>query len=892
MNYFKAKFKTNNMSQLSKLSLLCLLGIALLLSSCGKFKYSIEKQENGLAVQMDSLTIKIEVVDESIIHVQKSLAGVESRVLPDYVTVLEAQNVDWNIKESTDQLIITTNSVKVIVNSDGTIDYQDDRGEKLVSETNEMTFIDTNTDVARSVSQAFIAGDEALYGLGQYQSNILNWKNVPNRMEQFNQEIVVPFLMSTNNYGIYWHNYSVTDFNPAQLEIKFAEAAKVKELEEEKRGMDVENVVNSKAKENKDKNIRETTFTPTKSGLYSFFVESDTGNKNRMRGNICLTIDGDTVVHYATIWVPTCYSGTKELEAGKEYKVVFQNTGSTKTLGRIFYNEPDYNKTVFASETGNVIDYYLVHGDNPAKVLGEYQKLTGKAPMFSKKSYGFWQCRERYHNQTELLENAREMRKRNIPVDNIVQDWFYWPEGTKGPEWDRVKYPNPQAMAKEVHDLNMNLMVSVWPMVSNDPLLKKYDLLDYKLGEGNHNLDFYNEGVRKRYYRMLSDSMFHFGINSIWLDGTEPAGKPNADVQTAVGLFKEVTNAYSLVVNKAMYEGRRKEFPNERVFNLTRSAYSGQQRFGAASWSGDVQSTWEQFAEQIPAGLNFTMAGVPYWTHDIGGFFRDANSINPIYDSQYTNKEFIELLTRWFQFGTFSPIFRIHGYVSETEIWRYGQDFEDMARKFIDLRYQLMPYIYSEAWKVTTKGHSIMSPLAYYHPEDKNTWEIKDQLFFGENIMVAFVTEYKQRTKHVYLPEGGWFNFWTNEKVSGNQTLTVDAPFDGTPVFVKAGSILPTGPKVQYATQETEEPLRIKVYPGKDAEYVLYMDDNETYDYENGEYSEVVFIYSESSKTLSISKGEGNFIDFVKEPMDLVIELIEGKEEKVSFDGSEQSVKL
>ncbi|MDE5419063.1 DUF5110 domain-containing protein [Labilibaculum sp. DW002] len=862
------------------------------LAGCqSKFIHKIEKGDNSVTIHIDSLNIHLEIVDESIIHVKKTLAGDTTKALPDYVTVLEVQNVAWRLKQSKDQIIVSTNTLNILINSDGAIEYQSLDGKQLLNETNELTYLNLGVENVHQVSQAFIAGDEALYGLGQYQSGIMNWKNVPIRLEQFNQEITIPFLVSTNKYGIYWHNYSLTDFNPTQNVIKFPVVkGEVKKSDDNDLGTDVENVIKSKATVNKKKNIRETTFVPQKTGRYTFFVESNTAV--RMRGEIRVTIDQDTIIDYSTIWVPTCYSGMKELEAGKEYKVVFQNTGA-RIDGKLSYNEPDYNKTVFSSETGNAIDYYFVYGDNPADVITEYQKLTGKAPLFSKKSYGFWQCRERYHNQEELLENAKELRKRQIPVDNIVQDWFYWPEGTKGPEWDRVKYPNPEAMTNELKDLNLNLMVSVWPMVNNDPLLENYNLKQYKLGEKNHNLDFYDVGVRERYYKMLSDSMFKIGVNSIWLDGTEPAGKPHKNVQTAVGPFKDVYNTYSLLVTKAMYEGRRNEFPNERVFNLTRSAYAGQQRYGAASWSGDVAATWEQFAEQIPAGLNFTMAGVPYWTHDIGGFFRDSKSMNPTYDDQYTNPEFIELMARWFQFGTFSPIFRIHGYVSETEIWRYGQEFEGMARKFIDLRYQLMPYIYSEAWKVTRDSRLLMSPLVYQYPNDKNVWEIKDQFFFGESMMICSVTKYKQRSKEVYLPEGGWFNFWTNEKVSGSKTIIADAPFDGTPIFVKAGSIIPTGPKIQYATEETDAPLLLKVYPGKDAEYVLYLDDNETYAYEEGAYSELVITYSESKKEIQIKSHADAYIHFDENPIDLIIEIVGAtNREKVIFKGVDLKVKL
>ncbi|MFI3280199.1 MAG: TIM-barrel domain-containing protein [Rikenellaceae bacterium] len=871
-------------------NLLTFLSLALLTASCqSSYQYAVTKSQDSVSIEQDGLTINIEVIDSSIIHIEKTPSGQQGYTVPDLVTVLEPQGVKWKLKESKDKLIIKTDKIKVTLNADGTIEYHDAKGKHLVSESNQRTFINPE-DEANAASQSFTVGDEALYGLGQFQSGIFNWKNVPMTLRQYNQEVAVPFLVSTNNYGILWNNYSVTDFNPAENEIEFKEEeAEVAELDYDASNIDVENVVKSKAKLNKEANIRETTFTPDQTGLYTFYAESDNGG--RMRGQIKVTLDDETVVDYATIWVPQCYSGTMHLEAGHEYKVVFQNSGA-RIPGRLLYNTPDYNKTVFSSQAARSIDYFLVAGANPAEVIGLNHKLTGQAPLMKKKSYGFWQCRERYHNQEELLENANEMRERKIPFDVIVQDWFYWPEGTKGSEWDRKKYPDPEAMTREVHDLNLDIMVSVWPSVTNDPMLANYDLSNSKLGKTQY-LDFWDDKIAGGFYKMLSDSMFHFGVDYIWLDGTEPEQKPADDYLTGQGEFKYLANSYSLVVTKAMYEGKRAEFPNERVTNLSRSSFSGQQRYGAVTWSGDVQATWKQFSEQISAGLNFTMSGLPYWSHDIGGFFRDSNSINPIFDSQYTNPEYIELLTRWFQFGAFSPVFRIHGYVSETEIWRYNAEFEAMARKFIDLRYQLMPYIYSEAWKITQAGHVMMSPLAYYYPEDKATWGIDDQLFFGENIMAAFVTEYKQREKEVYLPQGEWFDFWTNEKIAGSKTIKAAAALDQIPLYVKAGSIVPFGPKLQYATEPTDEPTHIRVYAGADASYTLYLDDNTSMDYTKGVYSEVVFSFNDATKELTISSGNGNYIDFAKEPMTFIVDLMgSDSSQEVSYNGSTQTIKL
>ena len=869
-----------------------LLFLALLLVGCQpKFKHKFEKSDHGITIHQDSTLVTVEVINESIIHVKKMKVGTESSTLPDYVTVLEPQKVTWEVIDAEDLLTISTNSLNVLINADGIIEYQTKDNQNLVSETNELTYIKSNSEEENKVSQAFVAGDEGLYGLGQFQSGIMNWKNVPIRLQQYNQEIAVPFLVSTKGYGIYWHNYSLTDFNKPENEIQFASTEDIS-AEKDNKAAAVEgekedvaaHIIKTEAEQ---KNIRETTFTPIKTGEYTFLALSD--NSGRMRGEIKVTIDGDAVINYSTIWMPRRYSGRKQLEAGKTYKVVLQNTGA-KIPGRLFYNEPDFNKTVFSSTQGNAIDYFLVQGGNPAEVISEYQNLTGKAPLFPKTAYGFWQCRERYHNQEELLENAREMRERGIPFDNIVQDWFYWPEGTKGPEWDRAKYPDPEAMVKELTKLNLKLMVSVWPEVKNEALEKKYNLK--KINSGNY-IDIYDKGVSERFYRMLSDSKFHYGVSSIWLDGTEPEGVRDTKAMTAVGRFEEVQNPYSLEVTRAMYEGRRAEFPNQRVFNLTRSAYAGQQRYGATSWSGDVEASWEQLAEQISAGLNFTMAGIPYWTHDIGGFFRDSKSINPEFDNQYTNPEFIELLTRWFQFGAFSPIFRIHGYKSETEIWRYNQEFEDIARKFIDIRYQLMPYIYSEAWKATTEGTLLMAPLAYQYPEDKNTWGIKDQFLFGESIMVGIVTEYKQRTKAMYLPEGTWYNFWNDEQGEGNQNITVAAPLNETPIFVKSGSILPIGPKVQNVTERSQKSIGIVVYPGKDAEYTMYLDDGESYNYEQGTYSEIVFSYSEDTKTLTVKKGEGDYYDFETTPLEFTFQMV-GKRsgEKEFFLGEELTIQF
>ena len=849
--------------------------IGLLIASCnGENHY--KKTGNQLIIPQKEGTLTLTVFSDRIIRVTFSGKDTLSP-MKELVVVKVPEKISWNVKKEKDEIILETNETLAKIDVQGTVRFYNRKGELLLSElpgSRKLSPTTVQDTKAFSPEQGFSCGDEGLYGMGQFQDGVMNWKNVPLRLKQYNQEIVVPYLVSTKGYGLLWDNYSITEFNPAEKEISMNNIIDVKQ------------------------NIHKSSFIPSKTGTYCFAVQSINPNENRFAGPVLLTIDGDTVIHYNTTWVPDFFSGKKELIAGKTYEVEFTNS-NTLNAGKVLYNEPDYNKTVFRSFLGNQVDYYFINGGSIEGSIASYRDLTGQAPLFGKWAYGFWQCRERYHSQAELLENAAEFRKRQIPVDNIVQDWNYWSENTWGPEWNRKLYPNPKAMCVQLKKLNFHLMVSVWPCVRNKKLEEKYGLGAFKLDTITGNLDFYNPKVRASYYQMLNDSMFSLGVNSIWLDGTEPEVYP-LNATTNLGPYDNYALTYSLPVTQSVYEGHRKDYPEQRVFNLTRSSFAGQQRYAAACWSGDVKGTWEQFAEQIPAGLNFSMAGLPYWTTDIGGFFRDSKSLNPIYDNQYTNPEYKELLTRWFQFGTFCPLFRIHGYVSNTEIWRYGTPFEKMAREYIDLRYQLMPYIYSSAWQVTNKGSILMKPLVHDYPNDKNTWNIKDQYLFGSSILVNPVTRYKASSRELYLPVGNWFNFWTNETVIGGKKITAPASLDQIPLFIKAGSIIPVGPKVQYAMQQINVPLKIIVYPGANNSFELYEDEGESYRYEKGEYSTILINWDDKAQTLSFGKRQGKYNEMPSSRQFQII--LVRKERGVAFDlkgdtlinynGENQTIKL
>lgn len=354
------------------------------------------------------------------------------------------------------------------------------------------------------------------------------------------------------------------------------------------------------------------------------------------------------------------------------------------------------------------------------------------------------------------------------------------------------------------------------------------------------------------YWKTLKENLFDYGVDSWWMDATEPENDALKGERTAMGLGNFYRLTYPLFVSQSVYEGQRATISDKRVCILTRSAFSGQQRYGIINWSGDIGGTWEGYKTQIAAGLNFTITGFPYWTTDIGGFFRPGKS-------QYTDENFRELLTRWFQWGVFNPIFRIHGYMSETEPWKFGSDVENNLKEMLNLRYRLLPYIYSEAWKITNNGSTMMRPLVMDFLNDSIAIHQSDEYMFGKSFLVAPITEAKSIERKVYLPEtANWFEFWTGELFDGGQSINANAPIDKIPVFVKAGSIIPMGPKIQYA-EEKYDPIEIRIYPGADASFTLYEDENDNYNYEKGKYALIKFKWDDTHKLLMISEREGGF---------------------------------
>jgi len=538
---------------------------------------------------------------------------------------------------------------------------------------------------------------------------------------------------------------------------------------------------------------------------------------------------------------------------------IFWNNGSRSRMNNRFVHA-----LYLTSEVADAVDYYFLYGPDFDKIVASYRELTGAAPLFGKWAYGYWQCKNRYDSQQELVSIAQKYRDLHIPIDNIVQDWFWW--NTMGEPAFNKNYPDPKGMIDSLHNQHVHLMISVWPYFRPgspvyDDMDKQGFFIDRTKVAGFHPArmalyDAFNPKARDYYWGLMNKALFEIGADSWWLDTTEPEteGRETNLLVTnkvAIGNGARYANEFPLLTTTAVYEGQRKASDLKRVFILSRSTYAGAQRNAAATWSGDVDPNWQTFRRQIPAGLNYSVSGLPYWTTDIGGFVV-ANPDDPAYR---------ELYVRWFQFGTFCPIFRAHGTrtTNQNELWSYGPDAQKILVSYDKLRYRLMPYIYSLAWKTTHEGYSIMRPLVMDFREDLRAQNVGDQFLFGPAILVSPVTEPAATSRHLYLPQGTWFDFWTSDRVQGGKAIDAAAPIERLPLYVKAGSILPLGPDVEYAAEKPADPLELRVYPGADGSFTLYEDENDAYHYEKGAFSTIPLNWNDRTRTLTAGERSGSF---------------------------------
>ena len=772
--------------------------------------------------------------------------------------------------------------------------------------------------------------NEAFYGLGQHQSEELNMKGKNEDLFQYNTKVSVPFVISNKNYGILWDSYSYCRWGNPEDYLQLNRAFKLydKDGKEgqltgtyvDKNGQKIVRGEDSIYFEYAMPEASEICNKTDKGGIqnlpkgfalngskvvYEGYVEAPTNSFYQFilyyAGYMKIYIDGKLVVpeRWRTAWNPNSYKFETPIKKGVKtpIRIEWQPDGDVSYCGlRVAAprSEAEKNQLSIWSEMSPDMDYYFIAGQNLDEVISGYRTLTGKASLYPKWTLGFWQSRERYQSSKDIEDNMKKFRDLHIPVDNIVQDWNYWKLDSWGShEFEAARYPNPQAMLDSVHAMNGRFMISVWPKFYDT--VKNYKELDSKgwmyhqaikddihdwLGFRGSFYDAYSDGARKMFWRQMDENLYtkyKFGIDAWWMDASEPNVRDCTPMwyrkalsgPTALGTSTEYFNAYSIVNADAIYNGQRSVNPNQRVFLLTRSGFAGEQRYSTATWSGDIATRWEDMRAQMTAGLNYSMAGLPFWGMDQGGFCVENRYVAAQQEFDKTGKEnadlkeWRELQARWNQFGCFVPLYRTHGQWPTREVWNIAPADHPAYKTIVaydKLRYRLMPYLYSMAGMVHFKDYTMMRGLVMDFNGDDNVYDIKDQWMFGPALMACPVGEYQKYSRNVYLPkQKGWYDFYTGKHYAGGQTIVADAPYEKIPVFVPEGSILPVGPEMEWSDQKKPELIDLYVYAGKDGSYTLYEDEGTNYNYEKGKYATIDFLYDDAQKTLTIGARKGSF---------------------------------
>ena len=707
---------------------------------------SFERRSNGVEIRQKAGVLRLEVDAADVLHVTYSPLDGNSEAHPsDHVIVKQ----DWpaatfDVTSNDKTITLSTRKLNAVVEREsGALHYIGPDGKQLTTEGyRSLKPVEVNGEKTFRAEVFFpiYGSHEGLYGLGQHQAGVWNYRGEKVPLEQENTDIAIPLLVSSNGYGVFWNNPS-----RAVVDNKF---------------------------------------------VHSLYITAEVADR---------------------------------------------------------------------------IDYYFLYGPDADQIIGNYRELTGVVPLFGRWAYGFWQCKNKYQSQAEIEGVAAKYRALHIPVDNIVQDWFWWI--TMGEMKWNPHYPDPQGMIDKLHDEHFHLMVSVWPFFR--PGTSVYDQFDKNgwfiaktLTGGFHPVgqalyDPTNPDARAQYWKNIDTPLFEKGVDAWWLDTDEPEteGREDnilVDHSLHIGSGARYANIYPLWHTEGVSEGQQQASSKKRVFILSRSAYSGTQRLGVTAWSGDVLSDWLSFARQIPAGLNYSISGMPYWTTDIGGFISGGNLNDP---------KFRELFIRWFQFGAFSPIFRVHGtrFPDENELWSYGPDAQKILVDYDNLRYRLLPYIYSEAWQVTSNHDTLMRPLVMDWRDDVEAQNTGDEYLFGPAILVSPVTTYGATSRSVYLPKATWYDFWTGVKVEGGKRIEADAPLAKVPLYVRAGSIVPMGPTMEWSTEKAADPIELRVYPGADGDFTLYEDENDNYDYAKGQHATIQLHWNDAARTLNFGARQGRF---------------------------------
>ena len=930
----------------------------LLLGSAMAYADGFSRSGNSVTIQVakpqrdGAKMVRLEVVNENIIRVRAT----PEETFPEKTSLIivpQKAKPQFEVSENDKGVIVKTVGISAEVDKlTGDVAFFDAQGKKLLKEaSNGKTFQpfrvpERELGVAqRQLSEKELNGVswqlqfdrdpalKAVYGLGQHQAEEFNMLDKNEELYQYNTKVSVPFVMTNLNFGLLWDSYSLGRWGNPKDYIQLNRAFKLygkdgkaghltgtymdkdgKKLVRDEDSIYFEYDCPSTSKignatdDGGIKNLPKGFNLDGATVVYDGFIEAPESRTYHFilyyAGYMRVYVGGEEVVpeRWRTAWNPNSWKFTTRLQKGKrtQLRIEWKPDGGVSYCGLRVAPPFDSNKTISIwSEMSRDMDYYFIAGKNMDEVISGYRTLTGKASLYPKWVLGFWQSRERYKSSYDIESTLAEFRKRHIPVDNIVQDWNYWPLPDWGShEFETSRFPNPQAMLDSVHQMNGRFMISVWPkfyetvanykeLDSNGWIYRQAitdDIHDW-LGYKGSFYDAYDAGARKMFWRQMNEklySKYNFGIDAWWMDASEPNVRDCTPVwyrkalcgPTALGTSTEFFNAYSIVNADAIYNGQRSVNPNQRVFLLTRSGFAGEQRFSTATWSGDIGTRWEDMRAQMTAGLNYSMSGLPFWGMDQGGFSVESRYVKAQQDFDKTGvetadlTEWRELQTRWNQFGCFIPLYRAHGQWPLREVWNIAPDNHPAYKTIVwydKLRYHLMPYLYSMAGWVHFNDYTMMRGLAMDFNGDANVYDIPDQWMFGPAFMACPVSQYKARNRSVYFPQQcGWYNLYTGDFVEGGQTLVVDAPYERMPVFVREGSIVPFGPEMEWCDEKPAELINLYVYQGADASFQLYEDEGTNYNYEKGKYATIDIKYDEATKTLTFGKRVGSFKGMLK----------------------------
>ncbi len=721
-------------------------------------RVTIRQVPDGVIVKTATDTLRLTVCGPAVVHVVASPDGEAQGAAPRQPWMIESctpgkftftmptkrATAPVDAAPLTPSAVLDTGSIKVVIWLDsGSIQFNDERGQRLLKEDHNSPRwydpVNANGESLYRVTDSFpLPASEGIYGLGQHQNGVLNYRGAVIELAQVNTDVAIPLLVSTKGYGLFWNTAAKSSFDnrfPSEMRV--------------------------------------------------------------------------------------------------------------------------------SAEAAHAIDYYFIYGPEIDQVIHQYRTMTGHAPLFAEWAYGFFQSKDRYKSAAELLNIANEYRGRHVPLDVIVQDWFWWIH-RGDPEFRADAYPDIFSSLQTLHREHVHAMLSVWPLF--DPESRNYRKMLARgfIIPGTTDYDATNPAAGDFYWNNLVGKEFAKGWDAFWLDASEPeTGNAEGDHSDPVLADKKLflgngalyANVFPLMHTGNVYQHWRETTDQKRVFLLTRSAFAGLQRNAAAVWSGDVSSSFHAFARQLPAGLNFALSGMPYWTTDIAGYAGNGtgrSTDDPSYQALYA---------RWFEFGTFCPIFRTHGHRAnnKNELFSYGP-VTPILVSYDKLRYRLLPYIYSLAWNVTDADGTIMRPLVMDWRTDEKVWDIGDQFMFGPAILVSPVTREGATSRWLYLPPApGWYDFWTGSKTHGDQRLEVPAPLDRIPLYIEAGTILPLGPEIEYAGEKPDGPIELRIYRGANGSFILYEDQGDTYAYEHGSHVAIPIRWDESSHTLTICARNGKF---------------------------------